>query len=138
MELGIFQGAALGAAGDYPWREFSQKTKELQEVTNQSLRKYGYAPIDADGMLGPATCGARKQLKEHIPGMTWPETCEDFTAPRKAAVPSPKIPGGASSAQPLAYKAPSRFPWVPVLAIAGGLVVAGGVYWVGSRKGWFG
>jgi hypothetical protein len=44
--------------GEYPWREQSGETSELQRATNEVLTSHGYCPIDVDGKLGPRTCGA--------------------------------------------------------------------------------
>jgi hypothetical protein len=44
--------------GEYPWREASADTQELQSLTNEVLRQHGYCPIDVDGKMGPRTCGA--------------------------------------------------------------------------------
>lgn len=132
MDLGIFQMAQLGGAGSYPWREYSGDTKELQEETNTDLRKFGYATIGEDGVLGPATCGAIKHLKtEHKVDTDWPDTCQGFAAPTKPLPPSSAAP------RPLPYAPRNRFPWVPVVAVASGIAFAGGIVWLGRRKGWF-
>ena len=81
--LGIMAG--LGADPDYPWREYSADTKALQLATNDALRTNGYAPITADGKLGPATCGAvRVMCKITDTGCDAPPTCQDFAPPVKA------------------------------------------------------
>lgn len=77
---GVFDGdiSGLGALGrgkprrglrglgddsaTYPWRTYSDATKQLQEATNVSLAKAGLCPIAADGKLGGGTCGARNHL----------------------------------------------------------------------------
>lgn len=80
--LGVGQDPAVAA--DYPWKEYSDATKALQVFTNAALKDHGYCPISEDGELGPRTCGARKTLQECcIPGMAWPGTCQEFTAPRR-------------------------------------------------------
>ncbi len=59
-------GFALRGLGDdtadYPWKEKSAKTAELQTATNASLAKAGMCPITVDGKLGGSTCGARNFL----------------------------------------------------------------------------
>lgn len=52
----------LGAADSYPWKEYSDATKQLQVATNESLKKAGMCPIATDGKLGGGTCGARNFL----------------------------------------------------------------------------
>ncbi len=96
---------SLGAvASNYPWKEYSADTKTLQELTNQALKAHGYCPINVDGKLGGATCGAVKTMLE-ITGQTDqspPATCQSFTAPTKgpcpgAAPPPPVGPGPATT-----------------------------------------
>ncbi len=70
----------VGADPYYPWKEYSADTKALQQQTNVALAKDGYAPIDADGVLGPATCGAVREMIGNAP-----TTCQSFTEPVKLA-----------------------------------------------------
>lgn len=74
-----------GGGSGYPWNAYSADTKTLQQSTNEALKAAGYCPITVDGKLGPATCGARKTLRESgaQPQMTWPSTCQTFKAPSK-------------------------------------------------------
>jgi hypothetical protein len=71
--------------GSYPWSTYSADTKVLQEATNIALKAAGYCPVTVDGKLGAKTCGARKTLHDTgiQPGMTWPSTCQSYTAPTK-------------------------------------------------------
>jgi hypothetical protein len=82
--LGIVS-RGVGQDPYYPWKEYSADTKALQEETNTALVKDGYAPIDADGVLGPATCGAVKEMIGEAPG-----TCQSFTEPMKISRPASK------------------------------------------------
>lgn len=92
---GSLGGRALGATSQHPWREYSDATKQLQQTVNELLvKKTGdgpYCPIDADGKLGPATCGA---LWTVYPEMM-PQTCKEQTAPKK-----PPCGGGSKPAPP--------------------------------------
>lgn len=83
--LGVVAGDGLGEDPSYPWREYSADTKALQQATNEALVAHGYAPLTADGKLGPATCGAIRAMCEYVgPGCEAPGTCQDFTPPVKA------------------------------------------------------
>lgn len=104
---GILSAGPIGSLGadtsSYPWKSYSADTKALQDLTNQALKAHGYCPVNADGKLGPATCGAVKVMLE-ITGQTDqspPSTCQGFTAPSKqpclTASPAPP-PASASPA----------------------------------------
>lgn len=85
--LGIV-AAGMGADPSYPWREYSADTKALQQATNEALIAHGYAPITADGKLGPATCGAIRKMCDYVDSTSapcyGPSTCQDFAEPVKA------------------------------------------------------
>jgi len=69
----------------FPWREESPDTKALQEAVNEVLPGMGYSRISADGVLGPATCGALRFIYQQT-GDSWaipPDTCQSFTAPSR-------------------------------------------------------
>lgn len=91
--------SGLGSdATDYPWKAVSEKTRELQKATNESLAKAGLCPLTVDGKLGGATCGARNHLSVHSEkyfgqqmSFANPSTCEGHTAELK--VPTPKSQG---------------------------------------------
>lgn len=53
-------GDALG--NDFPWKESSQDTLQLQLDTNETLKTAGYCPIPVTGFLEGSTCGARNFL----------------------------------------------------------------------------
>jgi len=137
-------GTTTSSAG-YPWNVYSADTLALQQSTNTALAAAGYCPIGTDGKLGAATCGARKTLKESgaVPGMTWPSTCQKFTAPSKTP-----CGGGGGTAPPVAPPAPivpapapyqqaSMFGggWKTALLLGlGALAIGGAVYYVNRDK----
>lgn len=94
--LGSLGATSLGDdATDFPWREESSHTRELQQVINEALDDAGYCPITVDGKLGPATCGAMHFVAEYLEmEESPPSTCESFTAPQK------KPCGGGGAALP--------------------------------------
>jgi hypothetical protein len=133
-------------AGTYPWGTYSAATKTLQISTNEALKAAGYCPVTVDGKLGPATCGARKTLKDTgaVPGMTWPNTCQKFGTPSQ-----PPCPGGAgistaaialpTGPAPITtaamYPTPGAFNWKTAALIgAGALAVGGLVYFMKRRE----
>lgn len=81
-------------ATNYPWGVYSAQTKTLQDQLNQKLSTpnlpdapYGYMPINADGKVGPATCGAAQAV--------WPEMEPTSCAGHSITKPTPKpAPGG--------------------------------------------
>lgn len=90
--LGIVS-RGVGQDPYYPWKEYSADTKALQEETNLALTKEGYATIEADGVLGPATCGAVQEVIGEAPG-----TCQSFTEPMKIARPTKRMSMGGGNA----------------------------------------
>jgi LPXTG-motif cell wall-anchored protein len=130
---------AMGASASdafLPWKEYSAETLAAQRSLNQGLKADGYCPIDEDGKLGAATCGAARQQW----GGGGIENCQAYTAPVKC-------PGGAppaSSSPPAATTAPSSStPQVVTKAgmssgtmmLAAGLgVVAIGAFLVAKKK----
>lgn len=89
----------LGADdADYPWKTVSEKTRQLQQATNESLVKAGLCPLTVDGKLGGATCGARNHLSVHSEkyfgqamSFSNPSTCDAHGSELK--VPTPKSQG---------------------------------------------
>ena len=86
---GILSGNALRtrAVGQvdptFPWREESPDTRAMQEELNEVLGAGGYNLLTEDGKLGPATCGAMREIYQAT-GESWampPGTCQSFTAP---------------------------------------------------------
>lgn len=84
---GILDGNSLRIRGlgetYYPWREESADTRALQENLNVWLSQHGYQQIAADGVLGPATCGALAAMCD-VDGCTAPTTCQESVAPSRA------------------------------------------------------
>lgn len=135
----IFTGNAnprgLGAGDNFPWRAYSTDTVELQKVTNEMLKGKGYCSIGEDGKLGPATCGAvREMLKQHDVPNPPPATCQSFTAPRK-----PPCGGGGAPAPALQFEpiVPPKGPSLASIVMGGTIVLAVGVlgYAIAKKKG---
>ncbi len=83
--------SGLGADPTYPWGEYSADTAALQREVNDALKSNGDAAIDADGKLGPKTCGAIKAMCGTVSSpCSAPATCKTFTSPSK-------LGGGSSS-----------------------------------------
>lgn len=130
--------AEIKAGASYPWGSYSEDTKKLQQTTNVALKQHGYCPISEDGKLGPGTCGARKTLQAHIPGMQWPATCQSFSTPSKcpsgatdpllstgpgpAIAPSPKFMSSTMDNRSLAF------------LVGAGVAAAAVVYLAKKRK----
>jgi LPXTG-motif cell wall-anchored protein len=119
----------LGAEGDYPWREKSAATKALQQIINNNLGPMGYLPLDADGVLGAATCGAAKFVVDKVSDtmVFVPDTCQSFTPPTKkgtggGALPKPTDPG-LTTARMYGGGGMSDTMWI----VLGGLAAAGAV-----------
>jgi hypothetical protein len=101
------RGLGADDTATYPWRQYSDATKKLQQVTNESLIKAGLCPIDADGKLGGATCGARNHLSVNsekyfgqLMAFNSPAACEGHVSEFK--VPTPKSQGcGGGGSVPL-------------------------------------
>jgi hypothetical protein len=89
---GVLSGGPLGSLGlgqTYPWHQYSDDTKELQELVNEALEEHGYCPIEEDGKLGGDTCGAIKLMLE-ITGQTDqspPAACQSFVTPKSGPCP---------------------------------------------------
>jgi hypothetical protein len=99
--IGTLGGRGTGAADSsfLPWKEYSAETLAAQRALNKGLKADGYCPIDEDGKLGAATCGAARQQW----GGGGIENCQAYTAPVKC-------PGGApppSNSPPPSPVAPS-------------------------------
>lgn len=47
---------------EYPWKTYSDKTRDLQRQINTGLAAHDYCLISTDGKLGGATCGAASLL----------------------------------------------------------------------------
>lgn len=65
----------------YPWRQYSPETEELQAKINPRLASQGFEQIGVDGKLGPRTCGAAVAVKIQAPA-----TCESFEPPLRRGV----------------------------------------------------
>jgi hypothetical protein len=92
-------GAASALGMVMPWMEQSADTLDFQRDLNGLLTSSGYCAIAADGVLGPATCGAAKWSIDNIEGMEGqspPVQCESFTAPQR----QPCGGGGGAAARP--------------------------------------
>ncbi len=129
--LGIVAG--LGGDPDYPWREYSSDTKALQEQTNEALLANGYAPITADGKLGPATCGAVRAMCATLsPPCDAPGSCQSFTAPSR--------PGAlvkTSSSKPSVARASMMgggTNWLLIGGAIGAIAIGGALMFKASKK----
>ncbi len=80
MSMGIFSTPAkiakpLGAdnSGAWSWKNQTPNAsvKAFQTWLNTQLKPRGYYPIDADGKLGPATCGAALHLLNYHGDVDW-------------------------------------------------------------------
>lgn len=128
------------SAGQYPWAAYSADTLALQRATNIALKQNGFCSINEDGKLGGQTCGARLALRSAIPGMSYPSTCQKFTAPKlppcgSAVVStSPALTPQAVTAAQMQFGTSTN--WTKYVAFAAGaLLVVGGLYWINKRKG---
>jgi hypothetical protein len=93
LGAGSLSTGSLGSLGaitgddsvDFPWREESDETRNLQSQVNVTLSDAGYCRIAEDGVLGPATCGATRFVIEELEMTGWspPSTCQSFTDPRR-------------------------------------------------------
>lgn len=114
---------AIGADDDdMPWRVKTNTTIELQSTVNALLLGMGMCPIEVDGKLGGATCGAAKYVLQQKGGSAaiseeMPTACNthqaEWVAPRKntgncgggvpapspntSSLPSPVLQSGMSS-----------------------------------------
>ncbi len=132
--LGIVAG--LGADPSYPWREYSADTKALQQATNEALVAHGYAPLTADGKLGPSTCGAVQAMCEYAGGdCAAPSTCQSFTPPGK---PGGNILAKKSTTTPTSSRAGMLGGGSPNWLLIGGavaaLAVGGALIYKASKK----
>jgi hypothetical protein len=82
-----------------PWGVYSADTKALQDELNvrlvvvpQSNAPYGYYPINADGKLGPATCGAAQTV--------WPQMEPNECAGHAVTLPKKKTATGDNNNPP--------------------------------------
>lgn len=89
--------------GNHPWGVYTAETKALQDQLNVELAKpdppyapYGYMPINADGKLGPATCGAADAVYPEIK----PGTCAGHSATPPTPKPAPGGGGGPVTPTP--------------------------------------
>lgn len=82
----------------FPWGQYSDATKNLQQAINTFLATQGCGAIGVDGKLGAATCGAAKKAvdlggPESVIGP--PSTCKSFGPPPTcggAVSPPPPVP----------------------------------------------
>lgn len=143
-QQGSLSGGYLGALGqDYPWREESEDTEDLQELVNRSLKANGYNTIGVDGRLGPATCGAIRAMcdlavqRGGVCTVEVPSTCESFTAPTKrgsGTAPPPEPPPTTTKEPPRVRGAGmSDTTW---LLIGGGVaaVAIGAAFYMRKKK----
>jgi hypothetical protein len=97
---GIFDGS-LGQADEtstgtrheeFPWGVSSSETRELQGYINEILKAEGYCPIEQDGELGPATCGAIAEIATFEGEISVPPSCNghQMRRPGKPPCGSPK------------------------------------------------
>jgi hypothetical protein len=139
--------SGTGTTGKYPWNTYSADTLALQKATNVALKAAGYCPIGEDGKLGAGTCGARETLQRTgvVPGMTWPSTCQKFTAPGKPPCASasvatyrPPVSTLPATTLPPAMQQASMmgggFNWKTAALIGGGVVAAGLVFYFVRKK----
>lgn len=73
---------SLGATSPFQWKEYSEATKQAQQMYNEWAKSAGYCPITVDGVLGPATCGAIREFSKTVGGGA-PPACQSFTNPSK-------------------------------------------------------
>lgn len=141
---GIFDSnlSGLGADEMYPWHAYADATKQFQTTVNDALRAQGYCPIEADGKLGAATCGASKALIGQ-----YPPTCQSFTPPSRGpcggSTPSPAYVAPAPSTLPATTAAPQAYQmsmwssgsWKKYAAFAVGALAVGGIaYYLTTHK----
>jgi len=116
---------SLGATTSFPWKAYSTDTKNVQSLVNKVLKLEGRCPIDEDGKLGPATCGAIQYAAGATTGgFEKPPTCESSTLP---GLP-PCGGGGGVAPAPPAMTEPSVSSGSmggDAMWIIGGLAVAG-------------
>jgi hypothetical protein len=97
---------AAASAEEYPWRAYSTSTVRLQGIINEGLEQAGYDPIQVDGKIGPATCGAADAVYDFL-GQELPEVCyahrSEWIAPtRTGAAPVPvPVPAPAPAPAPV-------------------------------------
>lgn len=131
--LGIVAG--LGEDPSYPWREYSADTKALQEATNEALAAHGYKPITADGKLGPATCGAiREMCTDVTPECSAPSTCQSFTAPTPVGS-GGGMPHSSSTAQASmmgSVKGPTN--WLLIGGAVAAIALGGAIMYKAAKK----
>lgn len=97
-ESGAFRSGVLGDAAPgldmsvfstVPWMTYNAATVTLQNALNPLLTVAGYCALKADGILGPATCGACQVL-----GLPAPASCQSKTTPARCG-PAAASPGTA-------------------------------------------
>ena len=77
----------------------SAAVKAAQQQMNEILVAQGFLPINADGIVGPKTCGAARAVNH--PALT-DMTCTSFTAPARAPG-GPPIPPPGPGAPPAPF-----------------------------------
>lgn len=138
-------GVDMSKYNALPWMVNSPSTVTLQNTLNPLLAAAGYCGLTADGILGPATCGAAKTL-----GLQVPTPCKSTTAPAllssgcgKAAASPAKTPAVVSS--PISTPTPTAAPVAPTaptgisqesMLIGGVAILALGLgYYYAKKKG---
>lgn len=95
-DVGTLSGNSLGVTGPNPffggqypvllWGQQSDDTLALQKATNDALKANGYLPIAETGRLDAPTCGALRTMCGLVtPSCIPPETCQEYTNPRRAS-----------------------------------------------------
>jgi hypothetical protein len=107
---------AAASAEKYPWKAYSGHTANLQGHINEGLEQVGYHPIQVDGKLGPATCGAANAVYDFL-GSELPETCYEHQGEWVAPTPIEQEPPPVPIQPPPVMAPPSPVPEpIPVVA----------------------
>jgi len=145
---GILTTGSLGSLGatpaadtpqdfNYPWMAYSADTKKLQSDVNVELKNRGYCTLTTDGKLGPATCGAVKQMIQEAGAsdVSPPETCKSFTAPRKPPCTVAPTPTNPSDTPPVVTTSSSSdSTWLIVGGLVAAAAVGGALYFKKHRR----
>jgi hypothetical protein len=131
-----------------PIGTYSDKTLEVQKQLNTNLVSHDMSPIDADGKLGAATCGAARWVDKNTGQwfFDYNAICKSFTDPTSAKVaantvkvppPSTVVPVAPADSALVLNSGKGKTSTATM--VTGGIVVAalaGGYYWA-KKKGWF-